>query len=225
MARGEFDIRQASTLPSRPATDGARRSPWLPPLTPEGGQVEVASAPVVQPPAAPIPSPVSAPPAPPIQPVEARPPELEPEPMAAQRGLRAWLRRLWGARGLFGGLLAIGIAALGQNALVTENDYVTSTRNYFIAIVIVILSLLHPTWPSFLKRWVKGVRGHSAQEASVDGEKATGAVPPKQEVALQVEAPLAVAALPVRPLRSRSVMGASTPVSTNGHSAATDALV
>ncbi len=73
-------------------------------------------------------------------------------PRATKSDLKTWALRLWSGRGLIGGLLAIGIAWLGQEALVTRSDFATSTRNYLIAIVIIILSLLHPTLPSFLKR-------------------------------------------------------------------------
>ncbi|HEX8229359.1 MAG TPA: glycosyltransferase family 39 protein [Chloroflexia bacterium] len=57
------------------------------------------------------------------------------------------LASVWRARGLFGGLLAISIAYYGQRALVERNDFPLSTLCYGIAIIVLILSLLHPTLP------------------------------------------------------------------------------
>jgi hypothetical protein len=80
-----------------------------------------------------------------------------PAQAAATSTLVRWAGRLWAARGFFGGLLAIGLGALGQNALMTQNDYVAAQRYYLVAAVLLIASLLHPSWPRFWKG--SGVRG------------------------------------------------------------------
>jgi|GEM_PF-814550 len=62
---------------------------------------------------------------------------------AARRGLG----RLWAARGWWGGLIALGLAALGQQALIANSDPDLAGRYYLAAIVLLIAVWLHPTWP------------------------------------------------------------------------------
>src|SRR5690348_8067252 len=76
-------------------------------------------------------------------PDDSRGAEPAPRTASTEPAARVWLRRLWGPRGLIGGVLAILIAWLGHSALVTQHGFVTSTRNFLIAIAILILSLLH----------------------------------------------------------------------------------
>ena len=57
------------------------------------------------------------------------------------------LRSVWQARGLFGGILAIGIAYYGQRALMDRNEVQLATLCYGVAIVILVLSLFHPSLP------------------------------------------------------------------------------
>src|SRR3954447_26575456 len=63
-------------------------------------------------------------------------------PAATRRGLAA----LWGARGWWGGLIACGLAALAQNALIGQNDPETAGRYYLLAIVLLIAVFFHPAW-------------------------------------------------------------------------------
>lgn len=62
------------------------------------------------------------------------------------------VRALWRGRSLIGGLLAVGIGWIGENSLLTSNDYVTSTRNYIIAIALLIISFAHPAFALWSRR-------------------------------------------------------------------------
>jgi DNA-binding beta-propeller fold protein YncE/4-amino-4-deoxy-L-arabinose transferase-like glycosyltransferase len=131
--------------------------------------------------------------------------------------LARWAGRLWAGRGFFGGLLAIGLGALGQNALMTQNDYVAAQRYYLAAAVLLIASLFHPSWPRFWKG--SGVRdqglGDEGQEVVQDTVQV---VAPEQStpvvevaaVAPAVEAynpPAITSKLPTRVARSTSTHG------------------
>src|SRR3954469_14315905 len=65
------------------------------------------------------------------------------------QALRRALVGVWGARGWWGSLIAIGLAALGQNALLTQADPAAAGRDYLLAILLLIAVWLHPTrlWP------------------------------------------------------------------------------
>ena len=52
---------------------------------------------------------------------------------------------LWEARGCWGGLLAFGLAALGQNALTVNGDTAAAGWYYLIAIIVVIAALYYPS--------------------------------------------------------------------------------
>src|SRR4051794_11809699 len=66
--------------------------------------------------------------------------------------LRRNLARLWAGRGWWGGLVALGLAGMGQNALVAQNDEAAAGRDFILAVLVLILSLLHPTWPWLRRR-------------------------------------------------------------------------
>ncbi|MEO8287332.1 MAG: PA14 domain-containing protein [Chloroflexota bacterium] len=66
-------------------------------------------------------------------------------------------RGLWSARGFFGGLAAIGLALISQQTLLVGKDPASALLYYLAAIVLLILSLLHPVLPARHAR--------SAQEA------------------------------------------------------------
>src|SRR5207249_1302206 len=61
--------------------------------------------------------------------------------------VRRLLGGAWRARGFFGGLGAIALAAFGQYTLVNQQDQPTALLCYEAAIVLLIASLLHPTLP------------------------------------------------------------------------------
>jgi sugar lactone lactonase YvrE/4-amino-4-deoxy-L-arabinose transferase-like glycosyltransferase len=82
--------------------------------------------------------------------------------------------RIWRSRGLFGVLVAVAIGWAGEMALLTQNDFTTSTRNYVIAIALVIIALMHPAMPRLGRR----------NEALVSEEKPS--VPAIPEPAAQV---------------------------------------
>ncbi len=67
---------------------------------------------------------------------------------ASRSRVRDLLIKLWRARGFFGGLVAIGLAFAGQKTLIEQSNPEAATRYYIAAFVILILSLLHPTFPS-----------------------------------------------------------------------------
>src|SRR5262249_33698618 len=67
-----------------------------------------------------------------------------PAASATRRSLPA---ALWDARGWWGGLIACGLAALGQYTLIAQSDPATATRYYFLAMALLILVCLHPAWP------------------------------------------------------------------------------
>ena len=52
--------------------------------------------------------------------------------------------RLWAARGFFGGLVAFGLAGLGQLSILPRGDLDTAGRYYAAAMFVLIISLLHP---------------------------------------------------------------------------------
>ncbi len=57
-----------------------------------------------------------------------------------RRGLAAW----WGGRGWWGGLIAMGLAATGQQILLTQNDPNIASRYYIVAALLLIVALTHP---------------------------------------------------------------------------------
>jgi hypothetical protein len=62
------------------------------------------------------------------------------------------LRRLWKSRGLFGGLIALYLAFTAQTMLIERNAWETAQRLYVAAFVILILSLIHPTFAFFRRK-------------------------------------------------------------------------
>ncbi|HEX8600267.1 MAG TPA: glycosyltransferase family 39 protein [Chloroflexia bacterium] len=118
------------------------------------------------------------------------------------------LASVWKARGLFGGLLAIAIAYNGQRALIERNDFAFSTLCYGIAILVLILSLLHPTLPR--RRLSENATsgepqevGKSSADASVVAEN--GHTPPPPALTPTTEAANYLPALPVRKAGSRAI--------------------
>src|SRR5437667_9312607 len=77
------------------------------------------------------------------------------------------LLRLWGTRGFFGGLVAFVLAALGQQALIERQDQAEANRYYIAAILLLIVSLLHPALPRLLAR--KRVSAELAGDLSGNG--------------------------------------------------------
>ena len=53
--------------------------------------------------------------------------------------------RLWSARGFFWGLASIGLAFMGQQALVTEGNTGAAWVCYILAILLLLASLSHPS--------------------------------------------------------------------------------
>ncbi|HET6313169.1 MAG TPA: hypothetical protein VFH60_04985, partial [Chloroflexia bacterium] len=80
------------------------------------------------------------------------------------------LKSVWQARGFFGGILAIQIAYYGQRALMDRDDYTFSTFCYGLAILVLILSLLHPNLPR------RRAAAPTAQATVVDTPEAAAAV-------------------------------------------------
>lgn len=68
-------------------------------------------------------------------------------PGAATPMVKRVAARLWGARGFFGGLLALALAWMGQMALVLPDYDGVALRYYLAATVVLIASLLHPSIP------------------------------------------------------------------------------
>lgn len=101
----------------------------------------------------------------PSLPVVQDPPTEENAPSPARL-----LRSVWKARGLFGGLIAIAIAYYGQSALLERNDAALATQCYAIAIVILVLSLLHPTLP--WRRDTEAATNDDAQDAAESAQVA-----------------------------------------------------
>ena len=66
-------------------------------------------------------------------------------------GLRRNWRASWAGRGWWGGLIAMGLAAMGQQILITQNDAPTASRYYILAVVLIIVALTHPDL-SWLRR-------------------------------------------------------------------------
>ena len=106
----------------------------------------------------------------------------------------------------------MGIAWMGQSALIGENDFVASTRNYVIAIVILILSLLHSDWNLLFKR---GNRSRMRNVPNADsansgfGFTSADAIP-------HSEFDIPHSTVPVRRARSQAIPDAVASPSTGG---------
>ncbi|MFL5734226.1 MAG: ArnT family glycosyltransferase, partial [Chloroflexia bacterium] len=83
--------------------------------------------------------------------------------------LQSLAGRLWHARGFFGGLIAIGLAAAGQQTLIDRRDGQTANAYYVAAIVILIASLLHPALRRLGRR--KPASASQGSKVSVFGPK------------------------------------------------------
>ncbi|HYP19521.1 MAG TPA: glycosyltransferase family 39 protein, partial [Chloroflexia bacterium] len=146
-------------------------------------------------------------PAPPEAPVMDPPPPDEESPSRYDL-----LKSVWRARGFFGGILAIQIAYYGQRALMDRDDYPFSTFCYGLAILVLILSLLHPNLPR------RRAATPTAQAAVVDPPKAAAAVdlaasnghtPGAASPAAPPEAPAGNATPTALPMRKASSVSAS----------------
>ena len=91
------------------------------------------------------------------------------------RAMADALRRVWAARGFFGGLLAIGLGAWGQATLINTGDGAAAFQLYALAVVVLILSLLNPSfdWARRLRRG-SGVGSVEATSAALS-ESESGA--------------------------------------------------
>ncbi|HUS17441.1 MAG TPA: glycosyltransferase family 39 protein, partial [Chloroflexia bacterium] len=67
--------------------------------------------------------------------------------VAQEEQTRRGLAALWAGRGWWGGLIACGLAALGQDALIGHGDEPGAGRFYLAAAVVLIVALFHPAWP------------------------------------------------------------------------------
>ncbi|MDQ3705784.1 MAG: glycosyltransferase family 39 protein [Chloroflexota bacterium] len=140
-----------------------------------------------------------------------------------QSSSRDLLASIWKARGLFGGMLAIAIAYYGQRALIERNDFPLSTFCYGVAIVVLILSLLHPILP-----WRRVPEDASPREydevvkpgADVSMVSENGHTsPPALAATPSAEATNDPPALPVRKAGSRAVpLVADNAPAANAHS-------
>ena len=117
-------------------------------------------------------------------------------PLATTRtapAVRRTLGAFWGARGWWGGLIAMSLAVFGQQAMITHNDQATAGRYYTFAFVLLIAVLTHPRLPA----WLPG-RKPANRGLGVGGwglEKPTSPDPNPQAATLVTPA---VAPLPVR---------------------------
>ncbi|MGA7732645.1 MAG: glycosyltransferase family 39 protein [Chloroflexia bacterium] len=62
------------------------------------------------------------------------------------------IKRLWRARGFFGGIAAIALAYLGQQAILVQRDDASAMRYYLAAGVVLVLSLLYPSFARFRRK-------------------------------------------------------------------------
>ncbi len=154
-------------------------------------------------------TPIAAPPDPALEPEiihpAVQPPQqvvIAPESQARER-VMGILRRVWMARGFFGGLVAMVLAFNAQRTLIEQGDWVTAQRYYLIAFVILILSLMHPTF-EFFRRESKRVEDKTGD--TVASSATVVDVPP----ANGVEA--------LTPLAPRARRAYGTSIDGNGHS-------
>ncbi|MDQ5824670.1 MAG: glycosyltransferase family 39 protein [Chloroflexota bacterium] len=126
-----------------------------------------------------------------------------------QASVRDLLASVWKARGLFGGMLAIAIAYYGQRALIERNDFPLSTLCYGIAIVVLILSLLHPTLPwRRIPQDATPSEAHKVVKPSTEVEVAAENGPTSTHALASTPSAEAIndpPALPVRKVGSRAV--------------------
>jgi DNA-binding beta-propeller fold protein YncE/4-amino-4-deoxy-L-arabinose transferase-like glycosyltransferase len=117
------------------------------------------------------------------------------------------LRRLWAARSFFGGLLAIGLAWLAQNALIFESDSAAATRYYIAAIVLLLVSLTHPSL-SWIRRRMASRRAPSTNEIAIVNDGSTSTENPITEPSegdANTPASHITTSLPTRTARSRNL--------------------
>ncbi len=103
---------------------------------------------------------------------------------------------VWAGRGWWGGLIAMGLAAMGQQILVTQNDPTLASRYYILAALLLIAVLTHPDL-SWLRR--------SKAETATPPEDATSTLPVRRARTAQPIAP----ALPVRRVRTAGAEAAA----------------
>ena len=135
-------------------------------------------------------TPISSPPGPALQPDIAVPDLATPHPAEAAQAVAAapknragaWarglLRRVWLARGFFGGLIAMGLAFNAQKTLIEQGDWMVAQRYYYAAFLILILSLIHPTFEMFRRRRKPGRETAPAGTTSTNGIENTVALEP-----------------------------------------------
>ncbi|MEO8286317.1 MAG: glycosyltransferase family 39 protein [Chloroflexota bacterium] len=146
-----------------------------------------------------------------VSPEPAAPAEVAPETAAKKKRprrnwgamLKDFVLRVWRSRGFFGGLIAMGIGFLGQQALLAENDYATSTRNYLIAFAIVILTLMHPSMPRFGRKKVEARAAEVINPSALAPTEVAQASP--GDTPLGAVAPLPQDTYYAAPLPTRSV--------------------
>ena len=80
---------------------------------------------------------------------------------------RRVLTDLWRARGWWGGILAMALAANGQRILLTEADPNLALRYYSVAVLLLIAVLAHPQWP-----WPRRQPAPSGPATRSDGVRA-----------------------------------------------------
>jgi 4-amino-4-deoxy-L-arabinose transferase-like glycosyltransferase len=80
------------------------------------------------------------------------------------------LKRLWRARGFFGGIAAIVLAYLGQQAILVQRDDAGATRYYVAAGIVLILSLLYPSFARFRRKAQVSVGETTLAEPPPDGQ-------------------------------------------------------
>ncbi|MDQ3927644.1 MAG: glycosyltransferase family 39 protein, partial [Chloroflexota bacterium] len=104
---------------------------------------------------------------------------------------------IWKARGFFGGLIAIGLAALGQQTLLSNGGSGGALSYYVAAIVLLIASLLHPNFssPRLLRRGAAG-----KEELASTGLSQTMTEVPRAELST----PAHPSSLPARAARSHT---------------------
>lgn len=93
---------------------------------------------------------------------------------------------LWQGRSLVGGLAAVYVAYVGQQALLATNDYQTSTRNYLLATIILIISFTHPSWV-LLRRFTEAATRPKSGSVVLDGTQPVSVVTGPPVVATQTE--------------------------------------
>jgi 4-amino-4-deoxy-L-arabinose transferase-like glycosyltransferase len=135
------------------------------------------------------------------------------------------LTYLWQGRSLVGGLAAVYVAYVGQQALLATNDYQTSTRNYVLAAIILIVSFTHPSWV-LLRNFLAAVSRPKAVAKSafvaatanpplISSQSEEAAIlqadlaPTPEPIAMSMSAETVLATVPTRKARSHNAVALS----------------